>query len=206
MNPGSSPARAALHRPRLLLSLTLGLALLVLSVEVAAQVARARAPPARRPNAQRRPHPPHHPPRAPHPRAPRDVDASRTRAVALKRLERWRDLDAATAADLAWHPAAADLLFLRGEALAILGRPAEAADALWLGFGRAPTPRAGALALWRLAMRSSAEAHGPADPRARAAARRVLTLAEPAHPASAEPGADAPAAAAEARALLAGAP
>ncbi len=206
MNPGSSPARAALHRPRLLLSLTLGLALLVLSVEVAAQVAGARARAARLANAQGRPLAALNLARSALRLDRWNVDASRTRAVALKRLERWRDLDAATAADLAWHPAAADLLFLRGEALAILGRPAEAADALWLGFGRAPTPRAGALALWRLAMRSSAEAHGPADPRARAAARRVLTLAEPAHPASAEPGADAPAAAAEARALLAGAP
>src|SRR5262249_15810869 len=78
---------------------------------------------------------------------------------------------------VSWHPDGYSLLLLQGEAAFELGRPAEAAEALWEAFHQTPQPRYSAAQLWRMAMLAGPKAWGSKDRRVAAAAAQVLRLA-----------------------------
>lgn len=107
---------------------------------------------------------------------PYDVGAQFSQLVALKRLGMWPALEAGTRRVLAWHPDAAPLLQLAGEAAWREGRDREAAAALWDSLWRAPTPPQTPAQFWRVALAAGRKLWDARDPRLAAAAVRVLTL------------------------------
>ena len=109
---------------------------------------------------------------------PYQTRAQYTRLVALERLGRWAALAQSARRAERWHPDSGAVLKLLGEAAWMRGQNAEAARALWAMLWRSPIPWDGPGQVWRLAMLASRAAWGDQDPRARAAATRVLTLIE----------------------------
>lgn len=102
--------------------------------------------------------------------------AAYTHAIALKRTRQNEPLIVHLEQALDWHPDAASLWLLLGEAAWQANDPSLAHSALWKAFWRAPFPETSPSQLWRLAMLAGAATEGPAAPLTTAAAIQTWTL------------------------------